>query len=166
VDQKNEKKSLTWDDVADYIVGKGRVESIGTGATIIGTGLVIKGIVTSDGGDILDGSIISGAGLIARIGRPIYRGVQAWRAARAEKIVTPNIDSKAAEEQLSMVENAKTTDATAEVLKKSAIELGLDDVRWIQLQAKAQRGPGHMNKPEAQLFNAIVKHAELACAKA
>jgi hypothetical protein len=164
--QKTTESKLTWDSIADYIVGKDRCEAIGTGATLIGTGLTIKGIVTGDTGDIIDGAIVGGAGILARVGRPIYRGVQAWRAARAEKTVTPNIDPKAAEEQLSMVENATCTNATAEVLKKSAIELGLDDVRWIQLQAKAQRGPGHMNKPEAQLFNAVVKHAELACARA
>lgn len=177
-DQIARVKNITTEDFADIVVGNTRVETISTGVTLTGLGIIGWGLLTDDHADVIEGAAVSAVGLSARalsFGYKIYKflggtpapgdkAAQAAKAAQEAPVPVKNvtIDKTAAEEQLGFVEAAKTEDPAREVMIKVAAEVfDMNLNAFTQLEAKAKNGG--CNKWEARTWNAIGHIAQKAC---
>lgn len=155
-----------FEDIGEFIMGRDNVDGLSTGAMAGGTLLAAKGLIMGDIDDIVIGAVAGGTGLLARFGRIGYRAIKAFRASRAATAAEPKVEAVVpnipqAQENLTHVQQAQGVDATALTLEKAAAELGINKDKWVQISGQVK--DSRANKPNVLLYNAVVKHAELAC---
>jgi hypothetical protein len=157
-------ENLSWEDIAQMIVGKSVPEQLSTGTTIAGAGLAGYGLIAGDREAIIDGVVVGGIGMGARavgVGYRVYKAF--WGTpTTGEPVKTLDVSKGAAEDQLGFVEAAKTDNPQRALIMGACKELyGMDIAAFVQLEAKAKEN--RLNKPECKLWNGAVKFAEMQC---
>lgn len=160
-------ENLTWDDIAQLVVGKSVPEQLSTGTTLAGTGLATYGLVAGDDEALVDGIVVGGIGLGARLIGVGYRIYKAFGGTPApgDPAKQPEVTKEQAEDALGFVDAAKTDNPQRAMLMQACKDLfNMDLNAFVQLESKIREN--RANKPETRIWNGAVKYCELQCAKA
>jgi len=156
--------NLSWDDIAQLIVGKSVPEQLSTGATLTGAGLGVYGLIAGDDEAVVDGLVIGGIGIGARaigVGYRVYKAF--WGTPESkEPVKTLDVSKGAAEDQLGLVKSAQTDNPQRAMIMQACKDLYDMDINgFVQLESKVKEN--RANKPEVKIWNGAIRFAERQC---